>query len=146
MSWDEEFGPYYDVPGFLPFLVREKVLEDMSWHNDASPSFGIYSEAQDRDVRFWVDRPFKSHRRGTGSRFAVMVTNLGGVAEFNVDFETDDFEEALERLFQELAALHLNRRPGVLNWHPDTLSDNEWEHPSEYLAELKEKYFADPRN
>ena len=144
MTWDAEFGPYYEVPGFLPFLVRKKIVEDMSWHNDVAPSFGLYSEQgkTEREIRLWVDHPFKSQREVGGTRFWVADSVDH---EPQTDFSTDDFEEALDKLFTLLGAYHKGMKAGVLEWRPDNLLGSEWDDPKEYLEELKKEFFADPR-
>jgi len=142
MSWDGEFGPFYEVPGFLPFLVKKKIVEDMSWQNDVAPSFGIHSEKDQREVRLWVDHPFKSRREVGGTRFWVTEYIDG---EMYSEFTSDDFEEALENLFGRLSALHKGMKSGVLEWRPDNLLGSEWDDPKEYLEELTEKYLKEGR-
>lgn len=142
MSWDNEFGSDFEVPGFISFLVKKKIVEDLSWHNDVSPSFGVYLESNERMVRLWVDHPFKSQRETEGYHF--VVTDGAASSENDFELETDDLEKALEALFKQLAALHKGRSAGVLEWRPE-MSRDEWDDPSDYLDELKKEYLEDQR-
>jgi hypothetical protein len=142
MSWHAEFGPSYEVPEFLPFLARKKVLEDTSWHNDISPSFSVYREIGDRthEVRLWVDHPFKSRREVGGERYVVVVNENGDQV---FESHTDDLDEAMETLFNKLSEWYRNQRVGVLEWRP--VSASPWDDPVEYYNELKEEYLSEPR-
>ena len=138
-DWTAEFSTDYEIPKFIQFLVSKKILEDSSWHNDAMPSFGVFSGAGENSVQLWVDHPFMSRREMGMKRFAVTTTKGGDQEE--AGFATDDLDEALEHLFQKLAA-HINGiPPGVFEWRPkDALSEGPWEDPGEYLGELKDEY------
>lgn len=70
-GWQEEFagrGIDFDVP---ESIIRMEALADMSWHNDACPSFGTYvTEAI--DLRIWCDAPNPDEREsGADHRFQI---------------------------------------------------------------------------
>lgn len=90
--WVREFGAEYAVPA-----VVEDALPDMSWHNDACPSFGYYTSTPDseRAVRLWVEHP-DATKRETGEaskRYAVIV--YGDNGDTFTGHEGDDVTEAL---------------------------------------------------
>jgi len=70
-GWREEFagrGVDYDVP---ESIIRMEGLEDMSWHNDACPSFGTYI-SDELDLRIWCEAPNPADREsGMDHRFAI---------------------------------------------------------------------------
>lgn len=143
MSWIHEHGRAYEVPGFIEFLVEKKIIEDLSWHNDVSPSFGVSDDRTEKLVRLWVDHPFKDHRETQGTRFAVTVEEEASQEDF---FDYDDLDPALEKLFTLAAEVKLGRVPGVLEWRPETHVESEWEDPMYYLSELKKEYLRRPGN
>ena len=112
-KWTEEFGPEFDVP---KEILAHPRMEDMSWHNDASPSFGA-SKGEPGDlsdpyveVRLWVDHPDPDKREYPGSkRFSVFVQSESqevGDPSGLFDQGTDDLDEAI-RWWDEQAAKHL---------------------------------------
>lgn len=141
-----EFGPKYEVPGLIEFLVREHYLDDMSWHNDVSPSFGIVGDvAGTRDnphgvstaeTRIWVEHPLQSRREFQGKRFMVTHARDGDQTE---DYEFDELEDALGKLFEVIVAHwpDLEKVPGV--W--SMLMDDSDGDPKEALDILLRKYY-----
>lgn len=63
MGWIEEHGEDYEVPGQA---LHDAHLTDLSWHNDASPSFGANITdplTQDiHDLRVWIEHPDPTQR------------------------------------------------------------------------------------
>lgn len=100
MSWKSEHGLDYEVPGLIDFMVKEGILEDVSWHNDVMPSFKISDPANEEYwVRLWVDHPV-AHRRETGGhRFVVSKGMYGG--EYDFEYETDDLEDAVNAFLRQ---------------------------------------------
>lgn len=142
MSWRHEFGVDYEVPSFLSFLAKKKVLQDTSWHNDIMPSFSLYREIGDHsdEVRLWVDHPFKSRRETQGQRYGVVVNeDQNQVFESN----TDDLDDALAVLFNKLAEFNRGFRSGPMEWRPD--NESIWDDPVGYLNDLKNEYLLEPR-
>jgi hypothetical protein len=96
MSWKAEQGADYEVPGIINFMVKKGILQDQSWHNDASPSFGVEDpEREGRLLRIWVDHPLTSRREVSGKRFTVHEGEGGTEPDF--EYSTDDLEQALEK-------------------------------------------------
>jgi hypothetical protein len=95
MTWLGEHGPEYEVPGLIQFMVKEGILQDLSWHNDTCPSFAILDpKNEDRGVRMFVDHPVKGRREfPEWGRFIVQLGELSGKPDF--ELETDDLETAL---------------------------------------------------
>ena len=56
-TWRSEFGSVYDVPKTIT-----DALDDYSWHNDMSPSFGMVDEERGLDIRIWVEHPNEEER------------------------------------------------------------------------------------
>lgn len=99
MGWIGEHGPDYEVPGLIDFMVGLDILKDMSWHNDAAPSFGVDDpEREGRGVRLWVDHPVLSQREVGGKRFIVQDGEWAGESDWEMD--TDDLEEAVTALLR----------------------------------------------
>lgn len=142
-GWRAEFPGGFEVPGFIEYLVRKKLLLDMSWHNDTMPSFGLMGIRPGRkhwdprtpmsqqdpelDIRLWVDHPFKEYREVGGKRFSVMVGEYGTAPEDSEEF--DELDAALAQLFQFAAEAHSKGT----HLDPQTFSvtleeaDNDWE-------------------
>jgi hypothetical protein len=114
MSWKDEHGAEFDVPALIQYMVKKKMLEDQSWHNDTMPRFAIIDPEDDETgALIWVDHPIGHEREaGPGPRFMV---HGGEVSSDPMDqFETDDLEKALETLF-EYAEKHIPK------WKPLSL-------------------------
>jgi hypothetical protein len=125
--WESVFGHHFEVPGFVRFLVQKKILEDISWGNDASPSFGVWDPTSDRRVVLWVDHPIKQFRENVGERFYVQ-------RDEDAFFSSEDLEEALETLFVELGKFYAEKAPkGPKEWRPANAG------PRDVEAEWKEK-------
>jgi len=63
MPWQTEFGDDYEVP---PTITNDPELVDVSWHNDACPSFEFAGR------RLWVEHPIPTFREvAPGHAFAV---------------------------------------------------------------------------
>ena len=144
---ESEFGSQYEIPGFITWLVKNRYLEDMSWHNDACPSFGVtgvirgtrenpqgYSTGE---TRVFVEHPWQSMRQIPGKRFNVShVTSAGD------DYEGEEFnelEEAMEKLFETIVEHwdDYETTPGV--W--SLLLDDAGGDAREALYILKKKYY-----
>jgi hypothetical protein len=143
---ESEFGSRYEIPGFIIWLVKNRYLEDMSWHNDSAPSFGVTGDIKGTkgssggtsqgETRIFVEHPLQSFREFQGKRFGVMT------AVDNSDHETWDFdelEEALEKLFEVIVSHwgDYETVPGV--W--SLLLDDAGGDPREALYMLKRKYY-----
>jgi hypothetical protein len=74
-----EFGEEWAVPDVI---AHAEGIEDMSWHNDVCPSFGLHvAESGDiyaHTVRVWCDHPDPEESgwgsRGDAPRFTVTYT------------------------------------------------------------------------
>lgn len=111
MGWIQEHGPDYEVPGLIDFMVSEGVIEDISWHNDAAPSFVVEDpKREERGVCLWVGHPVLSQREMGGKRYIVQEGDLAGESDW--EMETDDLEEALTAFLRRAEKhLPLDRRP-----------------------------------
>jgi hypothetical protein len=134
--WESVFGHDFEVPKFVQYLTNQKkILQDISYGNDTSPSFGVWSPASDRRVVFWVDHPIQSRRENLGERFHVQ-------RDSEIVFSSNDLEPALESLFLELGKFHAEQAPsGPKEWRPKGIGPKiilEWQGK---LAELIDEYF-----
>lgn len=110
MTWRREHGEQYEVPGLIQYLVRRRVLEDSSWHNDVAPSFRLVDPANEEyGITLWVDHPVKSMRETGGKRFVVVEGEL--ISEREFELETDDLEEALETFFDRAFGPRFREHP-----------------------------------
>jgi hypothetical protein len=108
-TWVAEFGEEWAVPDLI---AMAEGIEDMSWHNDVCPSFGLHvPEAGDRyahTLAIWCDHPEPEESgwgpRGDHPRFTVTyqpdsdLTAVEGVPCAGSDwtgFATEDPAEAL---------------------------------------------------
>jgi len=67
MSWIEEFGVEYAIPQQVLDLEKQGTLWDLSWHNDAMPSFyrWLRDPGDDDDgdaVILWIEHPDADQR------------------------------------------------------------------------------------
>jgi hypothetical protein len=79
--------PETAIPATIQTLVGTGQLVDVSWHNDAGPSFD--SAATGRTL--WV------HAEGASTEYAVMSSDEGN--ERSVLIETNDLADALAAVF-----------------------------------------------
>jgi len=129
MGWKAEHGGDFEVPGVVEFLVKKGILEDQSWHNDASPSFAVADpKREEYGVRLWVDHPITSMRENLGKRFVVTEGEFGTESDF--ELETDDLEEALLETLKRLK-----------KYIPDKIDDD----PEYMLTELLEEWAKSER-
>lgn len=94
-NWKYEHGPEYDVPAAIL-----EAAPDMSWHNDACPSFGVTDDEARITVCIWVEHPDKDQRE-TGSEHRFSVTLYTETEDHDAKYEGDDVDEAI-RVYQEL--------------------------------------------
>lgn len=74
MSWITEHGSEYAVPSEI---TKAEGLVDLSWHNDACPSFGV-DEYPDDSLRIWVEMPDPIDRESeSDGRFVVNYVHYG---------------------------------------------------------------------
>lgn len=85
--------PDYD-PETLPAIPDG--WEDISWHNDACPSFEVMPETDARGaVRVWIDYPEPDRREVPGAaRFVCFVDTMGGGDECTI-YAGEDWQELL---------------------------------------------------
>lgn len=143
---ESEFGGKYEIPGFINWLVKNRYLEDMSWHNDAAPSFGVTGDIKGTrgsprgtsqgETRIFVEHPLQSRREYQGKRFFVMTSVDNSDQE---SWEFDELEDALEKLFEVIMARWNDYEtiPGI--W--SLLMDDSGGDASEALYMLKKKYY-----
>jgi hypothetical protein len=103
MSWKDEFPLDYEIPGLIEFMVKEGVLQDISWHNDVMPSFSVPDpKREDYGVRLWVDHPVAFERETGGRRFGVVKGPYGSENDF--EYDTDDLEDAINAFLRQANA------------------------------------------
>lgn len=73
-QWISEFGRDYRVPKTLDTMVDRGELEELSWHNDVAPSYGIQTNLG-FEVRIWANHPDPQERE-TGPRTPRFVVNV----------------------------------------------------------------------
>jgi hypothetical protein len=102
--WDEEFAKEWAVSPRIMTLVRQGVLEETSWRQDVSPSFG--ARLKDGSLlRLWVEHP-NPHRRESDSPYRYLLTvqkDFGDPID-RVIVETNNIDLALSQLVQTLEA------------------------------------------
>lgn len=94
-DWREEFDASWAVPQQVLELIDEGLAEDMSWHNDTMPCFGLVDEDGEPIVRIWVDHidPELREYGSDSKRFRVDYMPEEADAEMEL---TDDVVEAVE--------------------------------------------------
>jgi len=144
-TYETEFRPGYEIPGILLFLVKEGILQDLSWHNDVSPSFGIDSVVKGTkgrpqgssniEARIWVDHPIERLRETGGRRFVVTYTVSGDQRDA---WGFDDLEAALGKLFSVIV-----EHQGTLEEIPEAWPDlvAEYSSADEILSEILDRYY-----
>ncbi len=126
-TWRTEFGPDYEVPEFVQFLVGQGLFEDMSWHHDDSPSFGTIGffaeealakqkrrsrkawdprgggEEPDVYYQLWVGHPDVNLREEEFSRFGLSES-WPESSDFNGWWDSDDLDYILKKMFSAMQA------------------------------------------
>lgn len=100
--WEEEFSKTWAVSPRIMSLVQQGVLEETSWRQDVSPSFGARLK-NGRLLRLWVEHP-NPHRRESGSPYRYLLTvqkDFGDPIDF-VIVETNNIDLALSQLVERL--------------------------------------------
>lgn len=100
--WQEEFSKEWAVDPRIMALVRQDVLEETSWHNDVSPSFGARLK-NGKLLRLWVEHP-NVHRRESGSPYRYLLViqpDFGEDIEETI-LETNNIDLVLSQLVQRL--------------------------------------------
>jgi hypothetical protein len=113
VSWKDEHGKDFEVPGLINHMVKLGILKDISWHNDMKPRFVIEDPDDDGSgVTIWVDHPIQSERelQGEGPRFHVTAGEI--VGDSIDELETDDLEKAITTAL-EYAEKHIAKAPKV---------------------------------
>ena len=109
-TWLTEFGPDYDIPDEVLMLEG---IEDHSWHNDTSPSFGIY-DGLGTFLRIWVEHPDPARREyGTEApRFGVMLSDDDDHDRCNGEmvYMGDDVRAAVRAFMETLPEYHATTR------------------------------------
>lgn len=112
MTWDSEFGLEYAVPKEILALVADGSVRDVSWHNDASPSF-LRELPHRQAIRIWAAHPDPEKRELEGKRYIVSEeANGDGGPDLG---ETDDVAEAV-RIFREAVRRMESPNPSGLAW------------------------------
>jgi hypothetical protein len=96
IAWPYEFRsdyPLYSIPDALFSAVHRLDLENMSYHNDACPSWGRYFEGAEDSIRIWVEHDDPAEREIAGARY--MVSDGDSSAAL---LSTDSISAALECL------------------------------------------------
>lgn len=100
-AWQEDFPSSFRVSKEILDLVYSGVIEDMSWRQDPSPSFGI--RLKDKNfVRLWVEHPDRERRMGWDKRYTLVVQPDLAVPFGWKLVATDDVYEALTWLTEVL--------------------------------------------
>ena len=88
----------------LPDIPRG--WEDMSWHNDVSPSFRAHTRTDSTYIRVWIDYPDETRRELSGKRFTASWYDAEGnwVGDGFPFAETDDWASLLMAVIGEMLA------------------------------------------
>jgi hypothetical protein len=97
-NYQNQFGPDWRVPSNILTLTWEDMdaIEDTSWGNDISPSFGVPFPHLGEDIylRIWSDHPDPAMREfGDNPRFAINFTGMH--AQEGDIMRTDDLDELI---------------------------------------------------
>lgn len=100
-TWANQFPKEWTPPA----EVLGAGLVDISWGNDACPSF-CHPSQRDSDggnlIVLWVDCEDETLRECAGKRFVVTVNDEGGEIINGRTFETDDIKAALSYFNQQV--------------------------------------------
>lgn len=105
---DEHFKAHgFTVPEELLALVTSGELKDLSWHNDAAPSYGQVVD-DEVTLSLWVDHVDRKAREFfEGKRFGVSVFGYDGkrlnISNADNIINTDDIAEAIKAWRETLA-------------------------------------------
>lgn len=96
-QWVLEFGEDWQVPPLIDQMAEAGALIDVSWSNDACPSFSVPPDCGAR-LALWVEHPAAAGRTDPkGPRFCVH--SGPDVGEDICHYKGDDLAEALRVLF-----------------------------------------------
>jgi hypothetical protein len=124
----EEFLPAYRVPAAIEQLVALGVLEDLSWRNDRSPSFG--TRLRDRTwLRLWVEHP-NPGARTRGTRFTVAIQQDPASGEGEVVARTERVEEALFHVSEIVDTRGIPPKLRLLGFYKRNGYRNGYGHPN----------------
>jgi hypothetical protein len=94
MSWDREFPPEYEPHPGIVRIVDLGWAQDMSWHNDTAPSFGL-AFPDETLIRIW-SHPENPEDREEPEWPRFLVSKEGPPSgEFVTLIDTDDAGEAI---------------------------------------------------
>jgi len=100
-TWVTEFGSEYNVPEGIQMLAAQGMIQDTSWHNDASPSFEL--EVRGKRFRVWVEHEDPQMREDPDSvRYLAMVQTDEEGQEHDLMLETERTDEILSWLSKAL--------------------------------------------
>ena len=95
----------------LPPIPRH--WEDMSWHNEVSPSFLAYTRIDGHYIRVWIDYPDPADRELCVKRYAAGWYDAEHSAYADHPFiESDDWDSILSAVLEEI------RKSGVAGPNP----------------------------
>lgn len=119
MAWSDEFDVSYAPPAEV---LAIEGIDDLSWHNDVSPSFGKFWDHGELDLRIWCGHPDPDHRdhepRYLVLAYAWTVDGQQIIADADLPrvnpaspgddgcVSTDNVTEAISVFFAALARLH----------------------------------------
>ena len=99
-TWLNEFGPDYEIPSEI---LNLEGIEDLSWHNDEMPSFGLIRTVDGhlQDIRIWVGypNPERCHYR-SGRYFVALFRD--DWQEMDDRYLGDDMHEAIRAFMEAL--------------------------------------------
>lgn len=121
MSYKTEGFEDYDVPAIVQFLVKEGVLEDISFKQDTSPRFFLRdNDGADTGISLWIQHPLRGMREADNDEGRFLVEE-GDLEKPGKTFDTDDLEEALSRILEFVAKdpdLYSEAMEGQGWWNP----------------------------
>lgn len=99
-QWLKEFDADFAVPAEILNLVSKGLAEDLSWHNDTSPKFGVEFDDRQNTKRYiqvllWSDHPDPEQRELGGHRFTVCEGDFDIEDGIEEVVSTDDVAEAV---------------------------------------------------
>lgn len=135
-QWRKEFPADYAVPAEIERLVRFGYVDDVSWHNDAMPSFDHWNPVSRTGFKVWVDHVNPAERENDGwTRFAVYPLLTDGPADpvtgdqayqmgEQALLTTDDLPQLLAFVAEQMHGLKVGQRAKFtsdLDRYPNTI-------------------------
>lgn len=131
-NWIKEFGADYRIPKEIDCLVDAGILIDVSWHNDACPSFTVSAHADSEDasemIRLFVEHQQQDKREDADEKLRYVLISAGNELRYTGN-SVDTVTAVVHELMSELDGQKLTRNDVLARIFADelrsTLTDRE---------------------